>query len=59
MEQVVYDILAILIIVVAVGIVIKKVIDKILPTKKSACESGCGGCATPCDLKEIIKHQIK
>lgn len=57
MEKLIYDILAVLIICSAVGIFIRYIYNKFLPKKKHGCDSGCGGCSTPCELKNMIKHQ--
>lgn len=55
MEDHIYNLLTYLIIFVAVIITGKKFWKKNFGKKEdSSCSSGCGGCATKCDLKELV-----
>ena len=55
MEEQFFDILAYLIILVAVFIAGKKIFYKSFKKEKSSCANGCNGCTAVCNLKDKIK----
>lgn len=56
MENLIYNILAFIIVGFAFTIAAIRFYKSIKPNQKSSCDSGCGGCASKCDLKEAF-HQ--
>lgn len=55
MESLIYNILALIIVAFAFVIAGIRFFKTIKSTDKSSCESGCGGCSSQCDLKQIIQ----
>ncbi len=56
MENVIYNILTILIVAFAFFLLGRKVYNS-FANNSNACDSGCDGCASKCDLKEIMQKQ--
>lgn len=56
MEDLVYNTFAYLIVAFAVFIVLKKAYAAIWKKSKTdSCDSGCSGCSTTCDLKQLVQ----
>ena len=57
MEELIYNIFTFIIIAFAVFVAGKKIYDSVKPKNdSSSCSSGCGGCGTPCELKDVIQN---
>ncbi len=57
MDNIIYNILTLIIVASAFFLMGRKIYHNVKKTDKSQCESGCDGCTTKCDLKEIVqKH---
>lgn len=57
MEEIIYNVLAILIVAAALFVAVRKVYHKINPKKKSSCGDGCGGCSSDCQIKDLVQKQ--
>lgn len=53
------DLASFLIIAFSVIVLVRKYFFKPTKIEKNSCSEGCGGCQTPCELKQLIKakHQ--
>ena len=54
MDEIIYNIISYLIILIALFIAGRKLFQKMFVKKESSCADGCGGCSTKCDLKELV-----
>ena len=53
MEETALNIIAYLIVLLALIIAVKKLFKKVSANNESPCTNGCGGCTAKCDLKEL------
>lgn len=56
METIIYNSLAFLILAFAVFITVKKVYQTLFKKQETSCASGCSGCASKCDLKQLVNN---
>lgn len=53
MEQLFYDTLALLIVATAIFLTGRKVYLTVFKKKEPTCESGCNGCSSKCEIKQL------